>query len=168
MDPIIIGNIISFIGCLLMVAIGFIKKRERIIILQCFQFGIQGVAHFVLGGITGSISCFVSMARNLVFTGRDVTVRLKLLFILIQILLSVSALSGNWISWMPVIAAVIFTWFLDTKSGIVLKIVIIVTQIMWLIYDFSNLNYVAVTFDIFTLISTTIGISMILKARHKV
>ncbi len=167
MEAVLLGNIISFVGCGLMVFIGFIKKRERIIVLQCFQFAIQAVGHFVLGAYMGSITCVVSLLRNVVFARRNVTVRLKLIFILIQLLLSVGGLGDGWIAWMPVLAAVLFTWFLDTKSGVVLKTVIIITQVMWLIYDFSNLNYAAVAFDTFTIVSTTIGIGLILKDRRE-
>ena len=42
------------------------------------------------------------------------------------------------------------------RSPIVFKIVVIVTLLMWLVYDLSVLNYVAVFFDTLTTITNTI------------
>ncbi len=165
MNLIIIGNIISFIGCSLMVLVGFIKEKRRILSTQCVQFALQGVANLILGGISGFIANIVSIIRNLAFSRWKSTLWLKLGFIALQLLLSLGSLSEGFISLLPIISTILFTWFLDTKSEIKLKIVIISTQVLWLIYDFAHLNYVSVAFDIFTMISNFIGIQMILRSR---
>ena len=165
MDLVILGNIFSFLGCGLMVGVGFIRHKRRILSVQCIQFSLQGIANFLLGGMSGVISNIVSILRNLAFSKFKNTVWLKLFFIALQLVLSYKSLASGFINWLPLFAAVLFTWFLDVKSEVQLKLVIIATQVLWLIYDFAHLNYVAVVFDTFTMISNAIGIYMLLRSR---
>ena len=163
MNLVIIGNLISLVGCLLMVAIGFIRKKEHILAVQCLQFGIMGVANLVLGAVSGTISNAVSIVRNLVFARWSSSLPLKVVFIILQVLLSLSALQSSPLEWLPLLAAAIFTWFLDTKSEVILKSVIIGTLLLWLVYDFCHLNYVAMTFDALSIVSNFISILMLRK-----
>lgn len=167
MSIVIIANIVSFLGCGLMVLVGFIKEKRRILSVQCIQFTLQGAANLMLGGVSGFIANVVSILRNLAFTRFKNTVWLKLFFIALQLVLSFKSLSSGFVSYLPLFAAVLFTWFLDLRSEVQLKIVIISTQVLWIIYDFIHLNYVAVAFDAFTMVSNAIGIYMLLSDRKK-
>lgn len=164
MNQIVIGNVISFLGCLLMVSIGFLRTKKQILGVQCLQFSLMGVSNFLLGGISGTISNVVSVLRNLVFFKAKVTVPLKLGFIALQVLLSIGALRNSPLEWLPVLAAGALTWFLDVKNEVVLKVVIIATFFLWVVYDLCHLNYVAMTFDILSIFSNAVGIYMIRKA----
>ena len=163
MNPLLIGNAVSMIGCLIMVAIGFLKKKSHILIAQSVQCLFMGVGNLTLGGVSGFICNVVTIIRNLVFLKFRNTTFLKIFFILLQLVLSFSSFTAGLISWLPLIAAALFTWFMDTKSEVKLKIVILCTQVMWLTYDLYYLNYVASAFDVMTFISNCIGLSMILK-----
>ena len=168
MPIVLIGNIISLLGCTLMVLIGFIKEKKKILSTQCIQFTLQGAANLILGGTSGFISNIVSIARNLCFSKWKSTIWLKIGFIALQIILSISALMNEGpLALLPIASAVLFTWFLDTKSEVKLKVVIIFTQVFWLVYDFVHLNYVAVCFDCFTMVSNLIGIFMIIGFKRK-
>ena len=165
MNYLLIGNGISMVGCLIMVAIGFLKKKSHILLAQSAQCVFMGIGNLVLGGVSGFISNIVTIVRNLVCLKFPVTVRLKVLFIALQVLLSLGSLGKGMISWLPVLAAAVFTWFLDTKSDVKLKFVILSTQIMWLIYDLYYCNYVASAFDVLTFVSNLIGLYMITKKK---
>ena len=167
MNTILIGNIIAFAGCLLMVAVGFIREKKKILSTQCVQFALMGMSNLILGGTTGAIANLVSLLRNLVFFRKDSSTPLKLLFVAVQLLLSAGTLGGSIISWLPVLATVLFTWFIDLKSEVMLKIVILVCQVMWLVYDYFHINYVSMAFDLLTMVSTTIGIIMIVRGRKQ-
>jgi hypothetical protein len=75
----------------------------------------------------------------------------------------VSQFGGTFICWLPILAGAIFTWYLDTKSEVVLKLVIIGTLVLWLIYDLYYYNYVSSAFDTATIISNSIGLWMLQK-----
>lgn len=165
MNLLLIGNAISMIGCLVMVLIGFLKKKKQILIAQNIQCLFMGVGNLVLGGISGFICNVVTILRNLVFLKFRNTTFLKVFFILLQFILSIGSLSAGLISWLPILAAALFTWCMDTKSDAKLKICILCTQVMWLTYDLYFLNYVASAFDVMTMISNCIGLYMVCKKK---
>lgn len=159
----LLGNAISLAGCVLMVAIGFLKKKEQILGAQCVQFALMGAGNLALGAMAGVISNGVSILRNLVLTKTENKTWIKVTFILVQTVLTLFFSSRELIEWLPVIAVVIYTWFLDMKNPVAFKLMIIGLQVLWTVYDFYHQNYVAFTFDLFTITSTTIGIFMIRK-----
>lgn len=167
MNTLLLGNMISLIGCVLMVGIGFLKKKEQILVVQCFQFGILATANLILGAVSGAIAGFVGIVRNLVFFRFRGTVWLKVLFVGIQLILSWGSLQTGWLEWLPMISTVILTCFLDVKSEVKLKVVLIITQLFWLVYDICYRNFTASTFDMLTVMSNCIGIWMLLRAQKK-
>ena len=165
MNAFVIGNAISMIGCLIMVAIGFLKRKQHILIAQSVQCLFMGAGNLTLGGVSGFVCNIVTIIRNLVFVKHPVTAGLKIFFIGLQLLLSLGSLNSNWITWLPLLSAALFTWFLDTASAAKLKIVILGTQVMWLIYDLYYRNYVAAAFDVMTMVSNVIGFFMVRKRK---
>lgn len=165
MNLLLMGNAISMVGCLIMVLIGFLKKKNQILIAQCIQCLFMGVGNLVLGGVSGFICNIVTIIRNLVFVKFRNTTFLKVFFIVLQLVLSVGTLSAGFISWLPLMAAALFTWCMDTKSAAKLKICILCTQVMWLTYDLYYRNYVASAFDVMTMISNLIGLYMVCKKK---
>ena len=163
MNILLMGNAISMVGCLIMVGIGFLKKNTHILIAQSVQCLFMGAGNLILGGVSGFICNIVTIVRNFAFLKFKNTAALKIFFIVLQFLLSIGTLSAGWISWLPIIAAALFTWFLDTKSEARLKVIILTTMVMWLIYDLHYRNYVASAFDVMTLFSNSMGLHMILK-----
>ena len=162
----LLGNIAAFIGCIIMVAIGFVKKKEHILTAQCVQFTFMGLGNLALGATAGVISNAVSIVRNLVFARVKNTTFLKVAFIAVQAVLTLVTGGTALIEWLPVTAVVVYTWCLDLKSDVAFKGMIIGCQILWTVYDLYYRNYVAFTFDILTVISTVIGIFRIQKAKN--
>ena len=167
MNMLLIGNAFAMIGCIIMVAIGLLKKKKQILLAQCVQCLFMGVGNLLLGGISGFICNIVTIARNLVFLKFNNTALLKIFFILLQLVLSLGALKGGIINWFPLITTVIFTWCMDTRSEARLKICILCTQVLWFVYDFTHFNYVASAFDVMTFLSTTIGLYMVCKQKNR-
>ena len=166
MNSLLIGNALAMIGCLIMVAIGLLKKKTHILAAQCIQCLFIGAGNLLLGGISGFVCNIVTILRNLVFLKFKNTTLLKVFFILLQLVLSLGTLNQGIINWFPLITTILFTWCMDTNSAARLKICILCTQVLWLIYDFSHLNYVASAFDVMTFISTLIGLYMVCKKNN--
>ena len=164
---ILIGNIIAFLGCGLMVLTGFIKNKDKILGAQCVQFVLQATSNLVLGAVSGFISCGLSVVRILVFKRVRVTVWLKLGFIALQGVLTVLAGADTVIEWLPMLAMVVYTWYLDTDSAIVFKFANIFGLALWVVHDLFYQNYVASAFDALTIVSTLSGVFMILRDKKK-
>lgn len=165
MNHIIIGNAIFFVGSLIMVAIGLIRSKQKILIAQCVQFTIMGVGQLILGGITGTITNIVSILRNIICVRVKFTLVYKLIFMGLQVALTLLVRPTSLLQWLPTVAALLYTWILDTKSEKVIKITMIACEVIWVVFDFSIQNYVGAVFDIFTIVSTIAGIIMLKKAR---
>lgn len=167
MSPILAANIISFLGAILMVIIGLIKNKKKILTVQCLQFGMMGIGNLMLGGVTGFVSNLCSILRNIVCIRGDFTLLWKLVFISVQIVIASVVNTQGLLGLLPIFAAVIFTWFLDIKSDSGFKLVIISTSAMWLIYDYAIMNYVSFVFDILTICTSIAGLCMLNGAAGK-
>lgn len=164
----LIGNIVSFFGCLLMVAVGFIKRKDHMLAAQCGQFGLQSVANLILGSASGCVSGVVGIVRIVVFTRvKKVTVWLKLGFIALQGVLTFWAGADTLIAWLPMLAMVAYTWYLDTEDAVLFKAVNLLGVCMWLVHDIHYLNYSGVVFDVLSIISTAVGIFVLMRDRRK-
>lgn len=161
-----LGNALSLVGCAIMVAIGLVKKKEKILLYQCVQYGFMGLGNLALGAVSGTISNLLGIARNLVFAKTKGSWWLKLLFILIQVAMTAASWNGRAIEVLPILATVVFVLFLDTKSDVLFKAINIVAMVMWVIYDFCYGNYVAFTFDILTIVSSFMAMFSLLKGRR--
>ena len=121
LNIVLIANIVALVGSLLMVGVGLLKKKNQILLIQCVQFSIQGAANLLLGGITGAIANAVSIARNLFCLKFEYTACWKVIFLAVQVMLSLGTNNLGMLGWLPVISAMIYTWFLDVKDEVQLN-----------------------------------------------
>lgn len=167
MNLILIGNALSLVGAVVMLCIGFIRKKEHVLLAQCVQCSFMGMGNLALGGVTGMITCLATVLRNLVSFKLAFTLPYKLAFCLFQILFCLFINQEGLIGWLPVLAACVFTFYLDTDSDFVMKVVCFVTLIMWLIYDMQHQNLASSVFDVLCLCSNAYGAYMIWKEEKK-
>lgn len=164
---ILLGNILSLFGCCMMVAIGLVKKKEKILLYQCVQLSLQGLGYLALGAFSGAVANLVSIARNLVFTKTKGSLWLKLLFIAIQVGLAAAGWNGRAIEVLPILTTVLFVAFLDTKSDLTFKAVNMACMVMWATYDWTYHNYVAFTCDILTIVSSGVALVGLMKKKQE-
>lgn len=162
---IIVANIISIVSCTMMVLIGLIKNKNKILAAQCVQFTLMGVSHYLLGGMGGVIATVVSILRNLVFFKCKPSVPLKIVFVVLSVVLSLGTVTLNPITWLPILATSLFTWVIDSEDIIKFKNVMILTVCMWFVYDAYHLNFISAAFDAFTVVSTAYSIWQIKKEK---
>lgn len=151
-----------------MIAVGLIKEKKLMLIMQTAQFSFQSLGNIVLGSINGFFSCLLSVLRIFVFTRLRVTVWLKLSFLAIQLGFSLWAGADTVFEWIPFLSTVAYTWYLDTENPVTFKLVNLIGVTMWAFHDIHYLNYAAFTFDILTIISTIAGIALLLRDKKHV
>lgn len=167
MNTILIANIISFVGSLVMVGGGLLKTKSKILLAQNIQFGIQGVGNFMLGGLSGVAINVASIVRNVFCMYRPFTLTWKIIFIILQGALSLGLNQHGLIGCLPFAAACLFTIFLDTDNDKLLKIILTIAQNFWAVYDITIQNYSAFAFDVLTVISNIIGIILLVRAQRE-
>lgn len=159
MNIIVIANIIALAGSAIMVGIGLIHNKRRILLTQCAQFGLMGLSNLLLGGVSGCISNFIGIARNLCCVKRDMSMALKIIFSASQVAITLLVSRGGALEILPILATCVYTFSLGTTNELFLKFVMTGTQAMWVVYDFAMQNYVAFAFDVFTVCSNLICIA---------
>lgn len=166
MDMVLLGNIVAFIGCMIMVYIGILKTKKGILAAQCVQCVFMGAGNFILGAGPGVISNVLNIVRNLVSFRWKFGVWHKAVFCLAQVVLTAIVNEHGIIGWLPVVAGVLFTCYMD-KGEEKLKYVIIAGQVMWAVYDLVMKNYTGCFFDLLTLGTNLIGLYRVRKDLKK-
>ena len=167
MNTVLIGNMICFAASIIMTLMGLIKDKKKFLAAQCGMNALFCVGNYVLGGISGSIVNIVTMIRNIFCLKRKMGPWSRILFIAVQIALAAAAGCTGIVMWLPIVGNCVFTWFLDSEDMVLLKIILIASQGLWAVYDFSISNFATVPFDISAAVTNTISLIAILKERAK-
>ncbi|MCR4998757.1 MAG: YgjV family protein [Lachnospiraceae bacterium] len=167
MSILLIGNAFALVGAILMIVTGFLKTKKQILGVQIVQFTLMGIGNFLLGGISGAVSNAVGILRNVVGFKKEFTLPYKLFFVAIQAVLTLVFYQAGLgiLAWFPFFATVMFTWCMDSLDERVLKAAIIGGELLWAFYDFHFMNYASLTCDIFTIVSNTVGIFLVLRRK---
>ena len=160
-----VGNGVFFLGAVILMSLGIIRTKRNILIAQIVQEGLMGAGMLILGGFSGFLADMVAIVRNLVCIRWKFSTGWKIAFIAAQAGIYAAVGSEGLYGWMPVLAMCLFTWFLDTENVVLLKVLIVVMQLMWLVYDISIVNYVGMVVDVVSAITNTVGIFLIKRAK---
>lgn len=153
------------------------KKEEQIVIGQCLQLGFLGAGNFMFGAVSGGIGNTLGVIRNLILPESKKLMVWKVIFIVIQIILSLflysSTINGyddpnnvvflKLIYWIPVLYTIILTAVLVTKNVNVFRVAIIIAQSMFCFFDGFYGNWFAFLVNILTVLSN--GYSIFADAR---
>lgn len=168
----IFGHICSAIACAIMIGIGFAKKKKTLVVGQCFQLIFFSGGNFLLGATSGGISNVLAIVRNVVLTNTKKAGLWKVIFILAQLALtmifwedtpelfrnSAAFMTLKWIDWIPLVYAIMLTMVMDCKRVNALRIVIILGQSMFCLFDGYYRNYFAIIANVLTVITNTYSI----------
>jgi len=159
MNHLLLGNAVCLVGAVLMVAIGFIKRKKQILIVQSLQFAIMGAGNLILGGVTGGLSNFVGIARNVYCLRRPLGLWSGAAFLAVQAALTWAVNTNGLMGWLPMAATLVFTLSINTRDERLLKSAIIFGQLCWLAYDLWLRSYTSAVFDALTVLSNLWGIA---------
>ena len=154
----VIGNIIALAASILMVYVGIIKTKKKIIYVQSIQIGLFVVSNLVLGGITGAIINFLSFIRNILCYKDKLGLKEKIILTFLSITLSLLLNNLGIIGLLPLVSTVTYLWLMNIKDVVKFKYLICFTMVLWLIYDFGIKSYTSSVFDLFTIISNIVSI----------
>lgn len=161
MNYVIIGNVIALMASVAMVYAGILKDKKQILIAQTVQCGLFILSNIVLGGIPGAIVNFLSCIRNILcYKGKLGIFEIMILTIL-SVGLTVIFNDLGIIGLLPMISTVLYIFFMNTKSIVKFKILVISTTVLWLIYDICIKSYTSALFDLFCVITNTVSLIQI-------
>lgn len=156
----IITQLIGLIGYSTLGYSYFRKNKNEILLIQIFSY-IMFILHYqLLGAITGSVCNLLGLISFVLIYLFDKFKKNKkiLVSILIPILLIITLITfENAYSIFPIIASVLVIISFLTDSEEVIRKIGIVAAICWLIYAIVYKSYVAIVFEVITLIVVVIA-----------
>lgn len=167
MTNIIIANVVALIASLLMVYTGIIKRKDRIVLVQTIQIGLSVLSNIILGGITGAIINAISCIRNILCYKDKLGKLAKMLIIIASIVPSLMFNNLGFIGILPIVSAVVYTLFMDTKDIIKFKYLTIFIMFLWGTYDLYIKSYSSAVFDFMTILANIYSVSKIIFEKRK-
>lgn len=164
---IIIANIVALIASIIMVSIGLIKKKKRIIYYQTIQIGLFVVSNILLGAATGIIINSISCVRNILCYKNKLDKKNKIIIIILSVVTSLLFNNKGIIGLLPLISSVVYIFYMNIKDVVKFKYILIFTLLLWFVYDFYIMSYTSALFDLISAISAGIGIYQV-KNKKKV
>lgn len=163
---IIIGNLISLIAALFMMASCIVKERSRVFRLQFLQCLLLAVSSWFFSSYSGIAANIVSGLRNLVVASGKFTKRMVLVFLLLSVGMGVLFNNRGYIGLLPVIANIQFAvcsyWFTSLTGT---RYSIWVNVLLWIIYSFAIMDISTAVSDSAVLILNTVSIVQLHKKR---
>jgi hypothetical protein len=150
-----------------MVITGLLKEKKKIIIYQTMEVTLAGIAYLILGSYAGAIDSAIGCTRNILCYKEKLNVFTKGIIIALYTILTLIFNNMGWAGVVLWFGSVLYIAFIDLKNVEKFKYVIIANMLAWTIHDFCAQSYVAVAFDIGTIVTNIISILKIHSDRAK-
>ena len=161
---ILIANLFSTAACIVMVVLGFVRKKENLVTGQAIQLGLLAVSNTLLQAYSGTIGNVIGVVRCLILPRAKKVISWKIGFILVQLaatllmMIFVTKDYTIWQCWIPFVYAVILTCVLDCKSVVVFKLAIAVAQALFFFFDLYYVNYGSMAADLLTVFTNVTSV----------
>lgn len=154
---IILANVIAFVASLIPIFIGLLKDKKKILFGDVSQKVLSCISNIILGGYTGSVNNVAGIIRNYLCYKDKLSIKSKILLTIFQVIICLMVGNLTIVNLFPLIATIFYTFFIvyDAKR---LKVLSIITTILWSIYNLHILSYTAFFFNIFSIISNVVGL----------
>ena len=163
----IVSQIFVIINRVLLIVSYQLKNRKNILIVSLLALLANGVVYILLSAWSGLAMVFVAIVRNIIFmldekkngksqkiTKKDVGI-LVVLYV-ISIISAIFTYEGI-LSMMSVVATMLYTYSVWQKKTKVYKILGIIIESVWIIYNIYICSIMGVILNISLLISASIG-----------
>ena len=164
----VLSQIFVIINSSLLMTTYQLKSRKAILIVSFMALFANGVVYVLLSAWSGLAMVFVAMTRNIIFmiderkngksdkiTKKDIVI-LTILYI-ISIVSAIFTYEGI-LSMMSVLATMLYTYSVWQKKTNVYKILGIIIEIIWIIYNIYIFSILGIVLEVLLLISATIGL----------
>lgn len=164
----IIVQTIGAVGYSLLALSYFKKVKKQILLMQIFAYIFFVIHYYLLNGITGAVCNFIGLFALISiylfdkynFKNKTIVVGLFIILLLIANIIAFQ----NIYSIFPLVAStIVLISFIDNNENNI-RIVGIIAAVCWLLYAIVYKSYVAIAFEVVTLIDICVAyIQSILK-----
>lgn len=162
-NRLLIGNIIVLLGSAVMVCVGFIKEKKKILKFQLAQLILLAIGNLVLRGYSGFIANIISSIRNIVCIKFNFNTLLKVIFITVQGTITLLTNTEGIYALLPFLGVFVYIAVFDTNDQRIFKGAMILSEIFWCLYYLTIKSYTGFVFAFLTCISNSIALYSIIK-----
>ena len=135
------------------------NDETNILVLNALSNFFCGIQYFLLGAITGGITCFVAMPRNVLFYKYKNKLPFYILFTYLIILVLCNYKEvDSLLTFIPVSLVIVYTLGLYSNNKLVLKCSILLTCFLEIIYDVHYNAYIGIAVCIVDIIFVTASV----------
>lgn len=154
----IIANILSLVGTIVLVWSMFVKSKETMLLLQAGNYILGAFSTTMANSYAAACSSIISLFRNL-YLSQKASIPATVVFSILYIVLGAFTNTLGFIGLLPVLASVEYTLFVQfAKTSQILRYGALINLGLWLIHDICIQLYGSVISDIILVIITTISI----------
>ena len=161
----IIGNLCSLLAMATDSWSSAQKTAKRVLLVQCLSQLFYGVGNIVLKGYSGTVQNAVSILRNFVAIYKIESKFVEWFLLILGVVLGMAFNNLGLVGYLPIAANLIYTFavfrFKDDERS--LKLVFMVTIVMFIIFNFAILNVVGGITNSIVLVSLIIWLVKDLK-----
>ncbi len=154
---VIVGNVVMLAGCILLVIAANAKTDALTVRLQTIQLMLAATANMILGGYAGATLNVVSIIRNVIVLRGLYYIPVRIFFVIMMFVTGILSGGQNVLKYGIATGNAVFSACLGLKKEGIVKLALAFCISWWILYDFSNQNYVGAAFDVATLVSAITG-----------
>lgn len=149
------------------------RSMKAILIMEIVNNLLTSTTYILLGSLSGMWVCIVAMLQVILLSYLNTKndklqekrrTMMTIVFVLIYVLGSVVVYEKP-VDVFPCICALIFTFSVCQKDALYYKILIIISLLFWIIYDYTTGAYTTVLTRVMLIVLTGIGIVRLLRQR---
>lgn len=161
-SKIIIANIIGFIAFTISTVAYHRKKKKKIFATTLIADFLKLIHYVVLGAYSGIATKVMAIVRDIIMVKQDKNKFLNskillLLFVIAYIVFGIVTYQGP-LSVLSILAALIYTVFCWNGNEDLVRKALIVSELLWLVYNAYAKSYSGCFYSVIMIISTLVAI----------
>ena len=166
MLTLIIAQVVRAISAIFLIIADRSNNRKTMLIFNAIYNLLNGVQYLLLGAITGAISSFITVLRNVIFYvfKKRVPLIVLLIFFAIVIAINLSSITSP-VAVIPIFLVVIYSTALYFGNIFWIKIAVIAVCILEIIYDYLVGAYVGIAVCVLDIIFVVLSFKNLKKSK---
>ena len=166
-----IAQIIGIIICIVLAISYFLDKKSNYIFFQLIVNILYGIQYLLLGAFSAAINNAASIIKYIVFGVNAKKCKKNpkwqlIFFGLLGVIMCLPAVNELY-TWIPIISTVLYTYAIWQDNPIVLRIIVILLNILWIIYNTIVKAYFVILCASVEIIVAFVTIIRTIKKRDK-
>ena len=156
---IVLAHLFRVIGSIFGIISDRSNDKEKIFLYNGLCNLFCGIQYLFLNAMTGALSSFIAILRNVLFYKHKNKLPLYVLIIYFIILIALNYLSiTSFLTFIPVLLVMMYSTALYIGNVLIIKLTVIITCLLEIIYDYHVGAYIGIFFCILDIILVTISI----------